>query len=236
MSHSSTPGEDGPQSHQVTLEHLLENGRTLRPTRAHAPDIWLITWKGQQILIKTYQHTSILYRNTVGRWAMNREWWALRALEGSGCAPYPYFRISPWSVAMEFVPGVPLEKLERGAVPAEELVREGERLLATLTHHRVVHSDLGHDHWGSQGRECNLIWNSERRRLVAIDFAGCVQRRRGLTPWSRLTESLWLHDALLLTKLLYQHGDDTTSDHSGWKLPSQRTVAWWKLMRLLGKV
>lgn len=220
----------------MTYERLLEQGRLLRPLRPNAPAIWLTTWKNQQVLVKSYHQTSKVYRATVGRWAMDREWWALNLLTGTGCAPQPFMRLSPWSVAMEFVPGVPLENLERGVVPAEELIREGERLLETLAQRRLVHCDLGHDHWGSQGRECNLIWNSERRRLVAIDFSGCVQRRQDLNPWSRLTESLSLHDGLLLTKILYQLGDEATLDHWAWKLPSQRSVVWWKLMRTLGKV
>lgn len=216
----------------IAWSGLLETASPLRPSRPDAPDILRCQWAGQAALIKSYDHCSAVYRQTVGRLALDREWWALQRLARyQGRAPRPLIRPKPWVVVMEWVDGVPLETLSRGQVPTELLLEETEALLEDLRLAGVVHGDLGHDHWSVMGRESNVLWSG--RRLLAIDFAGCWSTRG---PLGRVGHAMRLHDQLLQTKVLYHLGDESVADHPGWRLPSQRTLAWWELMRCLGKV
>ncbi len=218
-----------------SLSALLQSARLLRPSRANAPDIGWVPWQGRAALLKSYHHCSPIYRHTVGRLALDREWRALRRLEGSGRAPLPLARPLPWVVVMEWIEGTPLEAVQRGQLPASHLVAETEALLATLADAGVVHGDIGHDHWSVQGRESNIML-APGGRMVAIDFAGSWSLQGPARPWHGLGRALHQHDQLLLTKVLYHLGDESTESHPGWRLPSQRPLAWWDLMKLLGKV
>jgi hypothetical protein len=136
---------------------------------------------------------------------------------------------------MEWVEGTPFESLRPGQFPATKLIAEAERLLRGLAQAGVAHGDIGHDHWSVQGRESNLLL-APGCRLIAIDFAGCWAAPPQPKPWHRLGQALQLHDQLLLTKVLYHLGDESVADHPGWRLPSERSLAWWDLMKLLGKI
>lgn len=204
--------------------------RPLRPARPNAPAIWYGTWRGQRALLKCYHHCATLYRQTVGRLAMSREWWALNRMSTSGRAPRPFERPRPWTVVMEWLDGDPLETIPRGKVPALVLASEAEALLACMAKAGVVHGDLGHDCWSAQGRESNLLV-TEAGRLMAIDFAGCWR-----ADWPGVGPLMRAHDELLLTKVLYHFGDETLAGHPGWRLPSKRPLAWWDLMALMGKL
>lgn len=211
------------------LNGLLRDARRLRPSRLNAPDVLEGRWDHQRAFIKSYHHCPALYRQTVGRLALTREWSALQKLSGLGRAPQPIARPLPWIVVMQWVEGYPLESLPAGQVSPRRLLEEAESLLSDLHGAGVVHGDLGHDFWSVCGRECNLVVTPEQR-LVAIDFAGSWPLE------SLLGRALKLHDELLLTKVLYHHGEDALSGHAAWRLPSQRPLAWWRLMRILGKV
>lgn len=218
-----------------SISALLQSARLLRPSRPNAPDIGVCSWQGGLALLKSYHHCSAVYRHTVGRLALDREWWALGQMEGSGRAPTPLARPLPWVVLMEWIEGTPLEALRAGQFPAAKLLAEAEALLDAMTRAGVVHGDIGHDHWSVQGRESNVMVTAEGR-MVAIDFAGSWSLEGPFRPWNGIGRALHRHDQLLLTKVLYHLGDDSTRDHRGWRLPSQRPLAWWDLMKLLGKV
>ena len=209
---------------------LLTDGRPLRPSRSDAPDVWRGIWSGQPALVKCYHHCASLYRQTVGRLAMSREWWALNRLADSGRAPLPLARPRPWTVVMQWVEGTPLEALPRDAVSVGALIIEAEGLLTSLGQAGVVHGDLGHDCWSVQGRESNLLLTDEGR-LMAIDFAGCWR-----AGWPGPGAAMRRHDELLLTKILYHFGDETVANHPAWRLPQQQALPWWNLMALLGKL
>lgn len=211
---------------------LLDSAHLLRPSRPNAPNVGRCQWDGRPALIKSYHHCSLLYRHTVGRLALNREWTALERLADSGRAPKPLARPTPWVVVMEWVDGTPLEQLERAQIPASHLVAQAEALLDCCHKAGIVHGDLGHDYWSNQGREANLMLTPDSR-LVAIDFAGSWTLEG---PWSRLAQALLLHDRLLITKVLYHWGDESLDQHPGWQIPSQRQLPWWELMRFLGKI
>lgn len=224
------------KSRPLGLRALLDCGERLRPTRPNAPEIWRTVWDGEPLLVKSYDHCSPTYRHSVGRIAIGREWWALQRLAGSGRAPQPKQLLAPWAVAMQFVEGVPLERIAPEQASALHLIAEAEGLLSELARCQIAHADLGHDYWSAQGREANLLLTAEGR-LVAIDFAGCWKLDQAGWPGTRsLGRALQLHDELLITKLLYHFADDSLANHPGWLLPSGRAMAWWDLMKVLGKL
>lgn len=212
----------------------LTQGTRLRPTKAYAPDLWKITWNNKAAVLKTYASSPPLYRQTVGRLAIKREWWALHRLKDTGCAPLPFTRPNPWSLVMEAIDGCPLEQLHADSISIVRVLNQAEHLLACLKKAGIAHGDIGHDHWGTQGRESNLFWTTEQR-LIAIDFAGCWNLHSSW-PTRPLAQALSRHDQLLTTKILYHLGNDALPQHPAWTYPSQQSLSWWELMGLLGKL
>jgi hypothetical protein len=129
----------------------------------------------------------------------------------------------------EFVEGIPLERSPQ--LDSSKLLNEARSLLNDLEKAGVVHGDLGHDHWQSMGRECNLIW-TEPQRLVAIDFAGSLPTTSNFFPLKKLFEALRHHDRLLTAKLSHHFPVvlDRPLETPDWPLGR------WDLLRLLGKL
>lgn len=217
------------------LKTLLNAGQQVRPSHPKAPEIWRFSWQGEELLLKSYHHSPALYQNSVGRLAISREWDALTRLADSQVAPAPKWRLSGCSMVMQWVEGTPLESLPTQHHRSAALLSSAEKLLKTLSDHRLAHADLGHDFWGRMGRPSNLLWTDDNR-LVAIDFAGSLPLDRGPRPVKNLAWALQLHDELLLTKILYHFTDPALKEHPAWQLPSKRSMAWWDLMRALGKL
>lgn len=201
----------------------------LRPPRRHAPTVEL-TENGQ--VRKTYTDCPFWLKNSVGRLAVNRECWALERLRESTHAPRLLSRPDPFTVVTEYIEGRALETLTRDDVDPRRLHSQALSLLNDLATSGVVHADLGHDHWQSMGRECNLIWTSDDT-LVAIDFAGSVPIHSRFSLMNRLGALLHRHDQLLLAKLAFHFGEKCpvgkfpqTDWHQGT----------WELLRALGKL
>lgn len=203
--------------------------KTLRPPRPYAPSVEL-TEAGE--VLKSYRNSPFWLRNTVGRLVVRRECWALERLQKSAHAPKLFGRPDPFTVATEYIEGQPLEKLTPGDLDPERLWEQAVSLLQDLKLAGVVHADLGHDHWQSFGRECNLIW-TPKETLVAIDFASALPLRSGLPLISRLAGLLHRHDQLLLSKTVFHFGATAQPN----EFPQ---VYWkpgtWELLRVLGKV
>lgn len=209
-------------------------GVSLRSERPNSPQVIRCLWNQTSVVLKTYEHCPWWYKNTVGRLAMSREWWVLKKLSGSGHAPEPICRLSPWSVVMTEVVGTSLEDLEPDFPATDKLLKQAECLLQTFQQAEIVHGDIGHDFWSDMGREANLIWTPEQR-LVAIDFAGSLPLR---LPWflGSVSQALHYHDRLLLTKILYHFGRNSHPEHAAWKESSHWPIKRWELLRFLGKL
>ena len=202
----------------------------LRPARKDAPTVRLISISAEPFVQKSYRDCPPLLRETVGRLAIRRECWALRKLEETGHAPRLLASPDPFTVETEFVKGTPLEKLDSSQVNPDKLFEQGRSLLKALGEAGIVHGDLGHDHWQTMGRECNLIWTADER-LVAIDFAGSVPLKFPLHPLKNVCLALHHHDRLLLSKL----GHHFCPNHLAGCEEVDWPVGLWELLRLLGK-
>lgn len=203
--------------------------KTLRAPRRHAPSVEQI--KSGEVR-KSYADCPFWLRNSVGRLAIGRECWALERLRSSKHAPRLVKRPDPFTVVTEFIEGQPLERLLPGEIDPDRLLNQAASLLHDLRAAGVVHADLGHDHWQSFGRECNLIW-TRRETLVAIDFAGALPLQSGFPLLSRLTDLMQRHDQLLLSKIVFHFGAGV----EGQNFPEVRwKQGTWELLRLLGKV
>lgn len=203
----------------------------LRPARRDAPTVRLMSHSSGPFVRKSYRHCPLFLRETVGRFAVQRECWALARLGETGHAPALLGQPDRFTVEMEYVEGTPLEKLQPGEFDPEKLLREAHSLLAALNKAGLAHGDLGHDHWQSMGRESNLIWSSEER-LVAIDFAGSVPLHPPTAFFRRLARALQHHDRLIITKLAYHLVPQKLSPSEAAQWP----LGLWDLLRLLGKI
>jgi hypothetical protein len=195
----------------------------------HAPAVEVTE---AEVVRKSYNNCHPLIRQTVGRLAISREWWALNLLRDSPHTPRPLGRPEPWTLLCEYIPGKSLESLSIDKVEPARLIQQGRSLLADLKNAGVVHGDLGHDHWQNMGREANLIWTPESK-LVAIDFAGSIPLRPELPVVGPITAALHHHDRLLETKLTHHFCPDwppEEAEHTRW--PTHL----WDLLHFLGKL
>jgi RIO-like serine/threonine protein kinase len=201
--------------------------KELRPAQRDAPTVELIETPGGLAVRKSYIDCSLVIREVVGRFAIQRECWALRKLEGSGHTPLLLSRPNRFTMISEFVEGTPLERLQRDRVDPDKLRQQAASLLNALAEAGLAHGDLGHDHWQEMGRECNLIWTPDQR-LVAIDFAGAVPLKAPLN----LGRALHRHDRLLEAKIAHHFYPNRAvrAEYVDWPLDL------WELLRILGKV
>lgn len=208
------------------MDHTL-----LRPNRKDAPCVQRIQTSTGYSVRKSYENCSALLRETVGRWAIGRECWALEKLSASSHTPTLLSRPNRYTMVCEFVEGTPLEQLNPKSINLQELRKQAESLLADLEEVRVAHGDLGHDHWQAMGRESNLIWTPDER-LVAIDFAGALPLDSQWPIFRSLGAALRCHDLLLRDKLQHHFPGFPQGPAVGLDWP----MSLWDLLRTLGKI
>lgn len=204
---------------------------TLRPARPDSPSVALHRASSGSFVRKSYAHCPLLLRETIGRIAIGREQWALQRLQNSRHAPSVLARPNRFTIDLEYIEGRALEDLKDDHVDRTRLAAQADSLLSDLRQAGVVHGDLGHDHWQSMGRECNLIWTSDER-LVAIDFAGSLSFGSKLPLAKPLAYALHQHDDLLRAKIAHHFPPATIEPLACPEWP----VELWSLLRLLGKL
>ena len=214
-------------------KQTTEVNQSLREPRPDSPTITLREQDGQKIVRKSYSHCSAALKTTVGRLAINRETWALKKLANSSHAPELIGRPNPWTMDCTYVEGTSLEQIPKGGLDFSALWQQTESLLQDFLSVGLIHGDIGHDHWQSMGRECNLIWTPEQQ-LVAIDFAGALPSSSRLPIIKTVCSALQKHDTLLRSKV-WHHFAPTDAE----TVPSD-SISWpsglWDLLRFLGKI
>ncbi len=114
--------------------------RWLRPRARNRPDLRLIEWRGERLVVKDWRVASLLLRPHARR-CLAREWRALAALAGVPGVPRALVRL-PDAIVVSYLDGEPLayRRLERDAREAffAALLAKVEQMHAR----GVVHLDL----------------------------------------------------------------------------------------------
>ncbi len=119
----------------ANLEKVLIKGRF---TKA---DVFITRSEGRRFVVKDYSRKGFWERNLVGRIVIGREASAYQALSGVEGLPPRFKRLSPYSLAVEYLEGRDLGGFERGEL-GHDAMSQFERIIHELHKRGWVHLDL----------------------------------------------------------------------------------------------
>jgi predicted Ser/Thr protein kinase len=168
----------------ANLEKILVKGRRLKA------DVFITRFRGQRFVVKDFGKKGLLERNLVGRVVIGREIRAYRVLAGIDGLPSQFKRLSPFSIAIEYLKGRDLGGIVRGEI-GPGVVRQFESIVEELHERGWVHLDL-------QRRSNILLVDG---KVFVIDLASAIHP--GSLPFFGrcLTRLLGFADRLSLIKM-----------------------------------
>lgn len=145
---------------------------------------------------KDFYDCSSVYRHTIGRYLLSREYNAYKRLEGISGIPKMLAHPNPYVFCIEYIKGRDIKLIDKDHLPLQA-IDQLKAMLEEMHARKVIHLDIGHDSNGDYGRETNLLWSEEQQKLFIIDFAGAW-----LLPAPKsLFNLLAKHDKLAITKI-----------------------------------
>ena len=168
----------------ANLEKVLVKGKRLKA------DVFITRFRGQRFVVKDFGKKGFLERNLVGRTVIGREIRAYRVLAGIEGLPSQFKRLSPFSIAIEYLEGRDLGGIVRGEI-GPGVVRQFESIVEELHERGWVHLDL-------QRRSNILLVDG---KVFVVDLASAVHP--GSLPFVGrcLTRLLGFADRLSLIKM-----------------------------------
>ncbi len=153
-------------------------------------DVFIARVRGRRFIIKDFGNKGFLERNLVGRTVIGREARAYRALAGIEGVPAQFKRLSPFSIAVEYLEGRDLGAIVRGEI-GPGIIRQFENIVEDLHDRGWVHLDL-------QRRSNILLVDG---KVFVVDLASAVHP--GSLPFVGrcLTRLLGFADRLSLIKM-----------------------------------
>lgn len=133
------------------------------------PDLRRITLDGQTFMVKDVRKRNFFLRWTLGVWLIHKEWKIYSWLIGIKGVPQPVERIDRFAFAMEYIPGVPIE---RGELIPPSFFPDLDQVLKAIHARGVVHMDLRH--------KGNILVSEEGKPFL-IDFNSSFSfRKKGI--------------------------------------------------------
>jgi hypothetical protein len=167
------------------------------------PDVHRVDIGGSRFIVKDVRRKSLLYRWTLGLWAIHREWNVYNQLSGVRGIPGKAGRIDRFAFALEFVPGKAIERDE--ALPAS-FFTDLERLLRELHGRGVVHLDLRHKgnilasdkgepflldfNWSFAFKKGGILHQTLFPLFRWVDYGGFLKLKQRASPASMTPEEL----------------------------------------------
>jgi hypothetical protein len=105
------------------------------------PDLNRVETGGHTFMVKDVRRRNFFLRWTLGLWLIQKEWKIYSRLKGLKGIPQPVKRIDRFAFAMEFIPGVPIE---RGKIIPPSFFSDLDQVLKAIHSRGVVHMDLRH--------------------------------------------------------------------------------------------
>jgi predicted Ser/Thr protein kinase len=168
----------------ANLEKVLIKGRLLKA------DVFITRFRGQRFVVKDFGKKGFLERNLVGRMVIARELSAYRALAGIEGLPSQFKRLSPFSIAVEYLEGRDLGGIVRGEI-GPGVVLQFEDIVEELHERGWVHLDL-------QRRSNILLVDG---KVFVVDLASAVHPGSIPVLGRCLTRLLGFADRLSLIKM-----------------------------------
>lgn len=168
----------------ANLEKVLIKGRLLKA------DVFITRFCGQRFVVKDFGKKGFLERNLVGRMVIAREIRAYRALAGIDGLPSQFKRLSPFSIAVEYLEGKDLGGIVRGEI-GPGAVLQFESIVEELHERGWVHLDLQ--------RRSNILL--VEGKVFVVDLASAVHPGSIPIVGRYLTRLLGFADRLSLIKM-----------------------------------
>jgi hypothetical protein len=137
---------------------LKKNSICLVKGRVGKPDLNRVEIEGHAFMVKDVRRRNFFLRWTLGLWLIQKEWKIYSRLKGLKGIPQPVERIDRFAFAMEFIPGIPIE---RGKIIPPSFFSDFDQVLKAIHSRGVVHMDLRHK---------GNILVSEKGEPFLIDF------------------------------------------------------------------
>ena len=182
---------DEPGDGALTYDELRSHIETVLITGAFAKaDVFISHINSDRFVVKDFGNKGFLERNIIGRLLISRETRAYRALVGLEGLPKRFFRISPYALAIEYLEGTDLGRVDRGEI-GPGVIRRFETIVEELHERGWVHLDL-------QRRSNILVAGG---KVYVVDLASAF-RPGGVPLLGRpLTRLLGFFDRLSLIKV-----------------------------------
>ena len=152
--------------------------------------VFIARHRGRRIVVKDFGSKGFWERNLIGRMVISREFRAYRALAGIDGLLAAAKRLTPFSLAVEYLDGIDLGGLTRGEI-GRDVIEQFERIVNAIHSRGWVHLDL-------QRRSNILLVNG---KVFVVDLASAFHPG-GIPLIGRgLTRFLGFFDRLSLIKL-----------------------------------
>jgi predicted Ser/Thr protein kinase len=191
----------------ANLEKVLIKGRF---TKA---DVFITRFEGRRFVVKDYSQKGFWERNLVGRIVIGRESGAYKALSGVEGLPPRAKRLSPYSLAVEYLEGKDLGGFERGEL-GPEVIHQFERIVGELHKRGWVHLDLH--------RRTNILFVDGK--VFVVDLASALHTGSIPLIGQCFTGLVGLADRLSLIKMKKIFGPE---------LLTERERRWLKLRNIV---
>ena len=190
-------------------------------------DVSRLQWppnSGNWVVVKDMSARPLWFRVLAGRYFLQREWRALRALDGIRGIPRAFGMLSPDILVMEWCAGVPSSKLRKNEVAPASLEQLSE-LLSQIHARGVTHGDLH--------RENVLV--AENGAISLIDWATASVFRSRFNPLKMWTQREWRDlDRRAVAKIKAKHAPQSLSENEKNLLLNGSGVA--SLVRSAGRI
>ncbi len=191
----------------ANLEKVLIKGRF---TKA---DVFITRSEGRRYVVKDYSQKGFWERNLIGRIVIGRESRAYKALSGVEGLPPRVKRLSPCSLAIEYLEGKDLGGFERGEL-GPEVIRQFERIVGELHKRGWVHLDLH--------RRTNILFVDGK--VFVVDLASALHTGSIPLIGHCFTELVGLADRLSLIKMKNIFGPELLTERERWWLKLRNIV------------
>lgn len=125
-------------------------------------DVFIASYRGQRFIIKDFGNRGLWERNLIGRIVIGREARAYRALAGVEGLPARFKRLTPFSLAIEYLEGRDLGGVERHEI-GPGIIRQFEQIIGEFHERGWVHLDLQ--------RRSNILLVKDRAFVVDLASA-----------------------------------------------------------------
>lgn len=178
----------------MKIEKTLVNGRYAKA------DVFIALIGGRRYVVKDFSRKGWFERNFIGRLVISREFKAYTSLSGLDGLPAQFERLSPFTLAVEYLDGRDLGSVGKSEISGE-IISSFEEIISNIHRRGWVHLDLQ--------RRSNILL--VEGRIYIVDLASALNTAGVPFIGGLLTKALGLFDRLAFIKLKNIYAPETLS-------------------------